>query len=51
VERTEDFAAAFGAAMNAGRPAIVHLKIDPDASTPAATLSQIRAKALAAQAR
>jgi acetolactate synthase-1/2/3 large subunit len=51
VERTEDFAAAFGAAMAAGRPAIVHLKIDPDASTPAATLSQIRAKALAAQAR
>jgi acetolactate synthase-1/2/3 large subunit len=51
VERTADFAGAFAAASASGVPAIVHLKIDPDASTPAATLSQIRAKALAAQSR
>jgi acetolactate synthase-1/2/3 large subunit len=49
VERTQDFAAAFEAAAASGRPAIVHLKIDPDASTPATTLSQIRNKAMAAQ--
>jgi acetolactate synthase-1/2/3 large subunit len=47
VERTEDFAEAFTAAQRSGRPAIVHVKIDPEAITPAATLSQIRAQALA----
>jgi acetolactate synthase-1/2/3 large subunit len=51
VEKTEDFAAAFRAAKDAQRPAIIHLKIDPDASTPVSTLSKIRAQALAVQAR
>jgi acetolactate synthase-1/2/3 large subunit len=50
VERTADFGAAFRAAEQAKRPAIVHVKIDPDAATPAMTLAQIRAKARAAQA-
>ena len=49
VEKTEDFPAAFRAAQAAGKPAIVHLKIDPEAMTPATTMSAIRAKALAAQ--
>jgi acetolactate synthase-1/2/3 large subunit len=49
VEKTADFPAAFRAAQAAGKPAIVHLKIDPEAMTPATTMSAIRAKALAAQ--
>jgi acetolactate synthase I/II/III large subunit len=47
VERTEDFGAAFKAAQQSGRPAIIHLKIDPEAITPVATLTQIREQALA----
>jgi acetolactate synthase-1/2/3 large subunit len=46
VERTADFAPAFERAWNAGKPALIELKIDPDAITPAATLSAIRDKAL-----
>jgi acetolactate synthase-1/2/3 large subunit len=49
VERTEDFPAAFRAAEQAQAPAIIHLRMDPDASTPATTLTQIRAKARATQ--
>ena len=47
VERTADFAAAFEAAQASGLPAIVHLKVDPEAITPGATLSAIRERALA----
>jgi acetolactate synthase-1/2/3 large subunit len=47
VEKTADFPAAFAQALATGKPSIVHLKIDPEAITPAATLSAIRAKALA----
>jgi acetolactate synthase-1/2/3 large subunit len=43
VDRTEDFAAAFEAALAEGRPALLELKVDPEAVTPRATLSQIRA--------
>jgi acetolactate synthase-1/2/3 large subunit len=46
VERTMDFPAAFAAAVKSGLPSIIHLKVDPDASTPATTLSAIREKAL-----
>ena len=46
VERTEDFAAAFEAAQKSGKPAIIHVKVDPDAITPATTLAAIRQKAL-----
>jgi acetolactate synthase-1/2/3 large subunit len=46
VERTEDFAGAFERAQASGKPALVELKIDPEAITPATTLSAIREKAL-----
>ena len=49
VERTEDFAAAFAEAQASGKPAIIHLKVDPNASTPATTLESIRAKAMQAR--
>ena len=47
VERTEDFAAAFTRARASGRPAIIELKLDPEAITPRQSLSDIRAAALA----
>ena len=47
VETTSDFAAAFAAARESDRPAILHLKVDPEAITPATTLGAIRANALA----
>jgi acetolactate synthase-1/2/3 large subunit len=47
VDKTADFPAAFRAAEKSGKPAIVHLKVDPNASTPGLTLDGIRAKALA----
>ncbi|HEX2197064.1 MAG TPA: thiamine pyrophosphate-dependent enzyme, partial [Burkholderiales bacterium] len=46
VTRTGDFAPAFERAQASGKPALVELKIDPDAITPATTLSAIREKAL-----
>jgi acetolactate synthase-1/2/3 large subunit len=47
VERTADFAAAFEAAHASGKPAILHLKVDANAISPATTLDAIRARALA----
>jgi acetolactate synthase-1/2/3 large subunit len=49
VETTADFAPAFEAAKAAGRPAIIHVKVNPEALTPGASLSQIRERALAAR--
>src|SRR4029434_11301231 len=49
VERTEDFAPAFERASASGKPAIIELKIDPEAISPATTLSAIRAKERKAQ--
>jgi acetolactate synthase-1/2/3 large subunit len=46
VERTEDFAPAFERAWSSGKPALIELKIDPDAITPATTLTAIREKAI-----
>jgi acetolactate synthase-1/2/3 large subunit len=46
VERTEDFAPAFERALKAERPALLELRIDPDAITTRTTLSAIRAAAL-----
>jgi acetolactate synthase-1/2/3 large subunit len=46
VERTADFAPAFERAAASGKPALIELRIDPDAITPATTLSAIREKAL-----
>ena len=45
VERTEDFPAAFERADASGLPAILHLKVDPEAITPATTLAAIREQA------
>ena len=47
VETTAGFMPAFEAARASGQPAILHLKIDPQAITPATTLDAIRTKALA----
>jgi acetolactate synthase I/II/III large subunit len=41
VERTADFAAAFEEALAAGRPALLELRVDPEAISPRATLSQL----------
>jgi acetolactate synthase I/II/III large subunit len=53
VERTEDFAPAFERAWAAAEAkkcaALIELRIDPDAITPATTLSAIRQKALKAR--
>ena len=47
VEKSSDFPAAFAAARASGKPSIIHLKIDPEAITPSATLTGIREKSLA----
>jgi acetolactate synthase-1/2/3 large subunit len=49
VEATADFAPAFERAVASGQPALIHVKVDPEASTPNATLSGLRAAALAAR--
>jgi acetolactate synthase-1/2/3 large subunit len=46
VEKTEDFAPAYERAAASGKPALIELRIDPDAITPATTLSAVRDKAL-----
>ena len=46
VERTAEFAPAFERAVESGRPAVVELRVDPEAITPRKTLSEIRAAAL-----
>src|SRR5262249_38036107 len=48
VEKSVDFPAAFAAARASGKPSIIHLKIDAEAITPTATLTEIREKSLAA---
>jgi acetolactate synthase-1/2/3 large subunit len=47
VERSADFAPAFQRALASGKPAILELRIDPEAITPSATLSGLRSAALA----
>ncbi|HVC11718.1 MAG TPA: thiamine pyrophosphate-binding protein [Burkholderiales bacterium] len=47
VETTAEFAPAFERARAAGKPAIIELRIDPEAITTGTTLSGIRAQALA----
>ncbi|KPF42449.1 thiamine pyrophosphate-binding protein [Rhizobium sp. AAP43] len=42
VEKTEDFAPAFLRARASGKPAIIEIKLDPEAITPMRTLTQIR---------
>jgi acetolactate synthase-1/2/3 large subunit len=45
VERSEDFAAALDEALGCGRPAVIELRVDPQAITPRQTLDEIRAAA------
>ena len=47
VERTDEFVPAFERAVASGKPAILHVKVDPDAITPTTTLTKIREMALA----
>jgi len=42
VEKTEDFAPAFERARESGKPAIIEIKLDPEAITPTKTLTEIR---------
>ena len=44
---TADFAPAFERAVASGKPSILHVKVDPEAITPAATLSGLRSAAQA----
>jgi acetolactate synthase-1/2/3 large subunit len=45
VEKTADFAPAFERARTSGKPAIVEIRLDPEAITPTRTMTQIRDKA------
>lgn len=50
VDRTGDFAAAFQRAQASGKPAIIEIKLDAEALTPRASLSQIREAGIKAKA-
>jgi acetolactate synthase-1/2/3 large subunit len=50
VEETAQFAPAFERALAAGKPALLELRIDPQAITPTATLDGLRDQALKQQA-
>ena len=50
VLRTEDFAPAFQRARDSGKPALLHLKLDPQAITPNITLDALRAQGAAKRA-
>ena len=47
VEETSAFAAAFDRALKAGKPALIEIRIDPEAISPNTTLAAIRAAAAA----
>ncbi len=47
VEDGADFAEVFARAQASGKPALIELRLDPEVITPTATLSGLRAKALA----
>ena len=47
VEKTAEFFPAFAAARQSGKPAILHLKVDPEALTPTMSLTATREKAQA----
>ncbi|MBZ6077818.1 thiamine pyrophosphate-binding protein [Microvirga puerhi] len=49
VETTEEFAPALERALTSSKPAILHCILDPEAITPAMSLSAIREKALASR--
>ena len=45
VTTTNEFAPALARALGAGRPALLHLRIDPQAITMSATIDEIRQQA------
>jgi acetolactate synthase-1/2/3 large subunit len=49
VSRTDDFAPAFERALASDIPALVHVKLDPQALTPSASLDALRAQGVAAK--
>ena len=49
VTRTEEFAPAFERAVACAKPALLHLKLDPQALTPNASLDELRAQGLASR--
>jgi acetolactate synthase-1/2/3 large subunit len=49
VERTEQFAAAFGRARASGKPSIIEVRIDPQAISTTSTLDEVRTNALKRQ--
>ena len=51
VEETAQFAPALARAMASGKPAVIELRIDPQAITPNTTLEKIRSTALAGRSR
>jgi acetolactate synthase I/II/III large subunit len=51
VEETAQFLPAFERALGSGLPSIIHVKIDPEAITPATTLTAIRTAALAKEGK
>jgi len=51
VLRTDEFAPAFERALASARPALLHVKLDPQALTLNASLDALRAQGLAAQQR
>jgi acetolactate synthase-1/2/3 large subunit len=51
VERTEDFAPAFDAALKAGRISLIEIRLDPEVISTTTTLSRIRDAGLAKQTR
>ena len=44
VDATEEFEGAWQRAVESGKPAIIEIRLDPEAITPAKTLSDIRNK-------
>ena len=50
VERTADFGPAFARALAAGKPALIELRLDPEAITPRTTLRALRAASESARA-
>jgi acetolactate synthase-1/2/3 large subunit len=49
VTKTDEFAPAFERALAAGKPALLELRLDPEAITPKASLTDLRNAALKAQ--
>jgi acetolactate synthase I/II/III large subunit len=49
ITRTAEFAPAFERALAAGRPSLLHVKLDPQALTMGASLDELRAQGLASR--